>query len=240
MITSTIFISNWFSANELLPFPPPALPPLLTFLPFHIVLFLSFRLIFCRFKEVLNSSYKVKHTQSVPNLSSVLLWNHHLHPGFIQLTLLVRLALMADSARQPPTYPQSSAPFCIAATKKKIMWQLAACRQSLLHWRLFHVCFFPLSCSSFFFYILSSLVSPFLFYSFSLKSFISVGRNFSTEERREGEGLASIQLLTRMSCCCSCWVEVEGQSQSPVHEYTQANAVKEQGWEVLTSAGMPA
>lgn len=92
-------------------------------------------------------------------------------------------------------------------------------------------CFFPpqlLRVSEVFGFFLRALVSgvSLSFVSAPLKSFVSVGRKlFHKGERRRGEdGLASIQLLTRTSCCCSCWAEVEGRSQSPAHESTQANA----------------
>lgn len=105
----------------------------------------------------------------------------------------------------------------------------------------------PVSCSGLKLFVKVSVFStfsdlrclPFSFdiFPFSLKSFISAGRNFF---HRAEEGLASIQLLTRTPYGFSCWAEVEGQNQSPAREHTHANSLKEQGREVLTSAGMPA
>lgn len=144
---------------------------------------------------------------------------------------------MADSARQRPTYPQFSAPGTFLHSRHKEA-NYVTCRQPPLQWRLFYV--FPPGLR---------LFKNYLFYF--LKHFLISGDSllFFLEElyiywekllHRGEEGLASIQLLSRTSCCCNCWAEVKGQSQSPVHEYTQAKTVKEQGWEVLTSAGISA
>lgn len=55
--------------------------------------------------------------------------------------------------------------------------------------------------------------------------FTFVGGKFL--QRLAGGFLASIQLLTRTSCCCcSCWTEVEGQTQSPEHESTRCESGK--------------
>lgn len=163
---------------------------------------------------------------------------------------MVRLALMADSASQPPTYPQSSAPstFLHSRHKEEDYVTVGSVQHIAPTVTALSSLFFCLSCSGltlfcevlFQHFLISGGVSLFVLFSFfsPWRAFYLLGETFP--QRRGEEGLACIQLLTRTSCCCSCWVEVEGQSQSPVHEYTQANTVKKQGWEVLTSAGIAA
>ena len=154
---------------------------------------------------------------------------------------------MADSARQPPTYPQSSAPstlYCIAATKREDYVTVGGVR-ALAPTATPLSCVFPpqllrvSEVSRFFLHVLVSGVSLSFVFN-SLKSFESVVWNFSTKERG-GEDRTAWHPS-------SCWPERPVAAAAGPRSKVRANLPlmntlrqtlrSERRWEVSTSAGM--
>lgn len=147
-----------------------------------------------------------------------------------------------------PTYPQSHAPSTFLQSCHKEDYVTVGSTQAISPTVTTLSLFPPVSCSGLKLFVKVSVFSTFsdlrcLLFSFDFFSpslwrvLYLLGETFF---HRAEEGLASIQLLTRTPYGCSCWAEVKGQNQSPARECTHANSLKEQGCEVLTSAGMPA